>query len=115
MLKNSGVAGLRTLSSLAYKGFGKSVDLNNRDSWRLNDIIIFSRNGGGHIGFFRGYNKTTGSVLVLGGNQSDNLTEAGFKETDTFKIVYVGRAWDVPSAYERPVYYTGAGSTVKVV
>lgn len=116
IMKASGIKSLKTLSSLAYKGFGKSVDIKKPETWRLNDIIIFSRKGGGHIGFFRGYNKNTGAIFVLGGNQSDNVTEAGFQTgTGQMEVVYVGRAWDIPTEYDRTVYYTGSGSTVKVV
>ena len=115
VLKSSGIESLRTLSSLAYKGFGTSVPVSDPTQWRLNDIIVFSRAGGGHIGFFRGFNKANNSVLVLGGNQSDNLTEVGFKITDKFPVVYVGRKWDLPSSYDKPVTYSGTGPSIKVV
>ena len=116
VMKSSGVSSLKTLSSLAYKGFGTPVPLGDKAKWRLNDIVVFSRQGGGHIGFFRGYNPANGSVLIAGGNQSDNLTEVGFK-AGGMPIVSVSRAWTVPAAYDKPVTYSGsAGSTnVKVV
>lgn len=115
LLKSSGIKSLKTLSSLAYKGFGTSVDVSKPDTWRLNDIVVFSRKGGGHIGFFRGFNKANNSVLILGGNQSDNLTEVGFKITEAFPVVYVGRSWEIPAKYDRPVTYSGTGSSIKVV
>ena len=115
VLKSSGIRSLRTLSSLAYRGFGTSVPVSDPTQWRINDIIVFSRNGGGHIGFFRGYNKANNSVLVLGGNQSDNLTEVGFRITDKFPVVYVGRDWDIPSEFNKPVTYSGTGASIKVV
>lgn len=114
VMKVSGVLSLKTLSSLAYRGFGTVVPLGDKTKWRLNDIVVFSRAGGGHIGFFRGYNPTTGSVLIAGGNQSDNLTETGFKSTG-MPIVSVTRAWTVPAAYDKPVTYSGGGGSVKVV
>jgi uncharacterized protein (TIGR02594 family) len=114
VLKNVGVKSLKTLSSLAYKNFGTSVPVTDKTKWRLNDIVIFSRNGGGHIGFFRGYNKANGSVLIAGGNQSDNLTEVGFKSAG-MPIVYVGRDWEVPNEYDREVTYSGSGGSIKVV
>lgn len=113
-LKLAGAPAKATLSSLAYKGHGTSIDLNDKTKWRLNDIVVFSRDGGGHIGFFRGYNPSNGSVLIAGGNQSDNLTEKGFKSAG-MPIVYVGRAWDVPAEYDKPVTYNGTGGSVKVV
>lgn len=114
VLKNVGVRSLKTLSSLAYKNFGTSVPVTDKTKWRLNDIVIFSRNGGGHIGFFRGYNKANGSVLIAGGNQSDNLTEVGFKSAG-MPVVYVGRDWEVPNEYDREVTYSGTGGSIKVV
>lgn len=116
IMKASGVQALKTLSSLAYKGFGTVVPVNDKSKWRLNDIIIFSRQGGGHIGFFRGYNPSTGSILIAGGNQSDNLTETSFKGSGSMPVVSVSRAWTVPPEYDKPVTYSGtAGANVKVV
>jgi uncharacterized protein (TIGR02594 family) len=115
VLKVSGVQSLKTLSSLAYNGFGTRIPLGDRSKWRLNDIVVFSRAGGGHIGFFRGYNPSNGTVLIAGGNQSDNLTEVGFK-AGGMPIISVSRAWNVPAEYDRAVTYSGsAGSSVKVV
>ena len=116
IMKASGVQALKTLSSLAYKGFGTVVPVNDKTKWRLNDIIIFSRKGGGHIGFFRGYNPSTGSILIAGGNQSDNLTETSFRGSGEMPVVSVSRAWTVPPEYDKPVTYSGtAGANVKVV
>ncbi len=116
VLKSSGVSALKTLSSLAYKGFGTAVPVGDKSKWRLNDIVVFSRQGGGHIGFFRGYNPANGSILIAGGNQADNLNEVGFK-AGGMPVVSVSRAWTVPAAYDKPVTYSGAAgsSNVKVV
>lgn len=114
-LKLSGVQSLKTLSSLQYQGFGTPVPLSDKSQWRLNDIVVFRRVGGGHIGFFRGWNPQTGSVLIAGGNQSDSLTETGFR-SGGMPIVYVGRAWTIPTEYNKQVTYSGSGSAnVKVV
>lgn len=113
MLKTVGAGGLRTLSSLAYQGFGQSVPLNDKSAWRLNDIVVFSRKGGGHIGFFRGYNPSNGSVLIAGGNQSNTLKESAFKSS--MPIVYVGRNWTIPAEFDRTVTFTGSGSNVTVL
>lgn len=114
MLKIAGAKYLKTLSSLAYRNYGNAVPLNDKSKWRLNDVVIFSRKGGGHIGFFRGYNPSNGSVLIAGGNQSNNLTEVGFK-SGRMPIVYVGRNWQIPSKYDNPVTYSGSGGLNRVV
>lgn len=116
ILKRIGAPALKTLSSLAYSGYGTSVGLDPRN-WRLNDIIIFTRNGGGHIGFFRGYNPANGSISVLGGNQGDNLKLSNFKNpSSSMPVSQVRRAWSIPAQYDRVVTYSGSGSgSVKVV
>lgn len=38
----------------------------------VGDILVFARQGGGHVGFYVGHNAT--SYYVLGGNQSDAVT-----------------------------------------
>jgi uncharacterized protein (TIGR02594 family) len=114
MLKGSGAPAFKTLSSLVYAKYGQQIPLDDKSKWRLNDVVVFSRAGGGHVGFFRGYNPTTGSILIAGGNQSDNLTEVGFK-SGGMPVVGVGRGWTIPNEYDRPVTYSGSGGTVKVV
>ncbi len=114
VLKASGAPAFKTLSSLAYSKYGKQIPLDDKSKWRLNDIVVFSRAGGGHVGFFRGYNPSTGSVLVAGGNQSDNLTEVGFK-SGGMPVVAICRGWEIPNEYDRPVTYAGTGGSVKVV
>jgi len=89
----------KTLSSLEYRGYGTSVPLGDPSKWRLNDVVIFTRKGGGHIGFFRGYNPTTGALKILGGNQGDNLSETEFKAPWPSQVVYVGRSWQLPPEY----------------
>lgn len=37
----------------------------------LGDILVFTRNGGGHVGLYVG--ETSNSYYVLGGNQSDRI------------------------------------------
>jgi uncharacterized protein (TIGR02594 family) len=114
ILKSAGAGHLNTLSSLAYRGYGTAVPLNDKSKWRLNDVVVFSRKGGGHIGFFRGYNPSNGSVLIAGGNQSNNLTEVGFR-SGRMPIVYVGRNWTVPANFDRPITYSGSGGLNRVV
>jgi len=115
ILKRAGAPALKTLSSLAYSSYGTDVPISDPSRFRLNDIVIFTRQGGGHIGFFRGYNPSTGSILVLGGNQADNLTEVGFKKSASMPLTKVRRAWSIPPQYDKPVTFSGAGSSIKVV
>jgi uncharacterized protein (TIGR02594 family) len=115
VLKRAGAPALKTLSSLAYSNYGVDVPISNPAQFRLNDIVIFTRQGGGHIGFFRGYNPSTGALLIAGGNQADNLNEVGFRKSATMPLTKVRRAWAIPPEYDKPVTFTGAGSSIKVV
>ena len=114
ILKKAGGPARATLSSLAYRGIGTSIPVGDKSRWRLNDIVIFSRAGGGHIGFFRGYNPANGSMLIAGGNQSDNLTETSFRGSGSMPVVYVGRVASIPAEYDTPVSYSGSAGSVNV-
>lgn len=116
VLKMCCLPSLKTLSSTAYSGYGTPVPLGDPSKWRLNDVVVFRRTGGGHIGFFRGYNPKTGAVKILGGNQSDNLTETNFGAPWPSQIIYVGRSWQLPTEYNVAVTTTGTGgANIKVV
>jgi uncharacterized protein (TIGR02594 family) len=45
---------------------------NKTDTAGLGDILVFSREGGGHVGFYVG--ETTTTYMVLGGNQGDKVS-----------------------------------------
>lgn len=115
ILKRVGLPALKTLSSLAYRTYGTDVPINDPSKFRLNDIVIFTREGGGHIGFFRGYNPSTGALLIAGGNQADNLTEVGFRKSAKMPLSKVRRSWSIPPEYDKPVTFSGTGSSIKVV
>lgn len=50
---------------------------NKLDSPRLGCVVVFSRNGGGHVGFVVGRDNA-GRLLVLGGNQGNRVSIAPF-------------------------------------
>lgn len=55
---------------------------------RVGCILVFSRRGGGHVGFYAGETKT--AFLVLGGNQSNNVN---FKWISKRRLVAGGMRW----------------------
>jgi uncharacterized protein (TIGR02594 family) len=70
-------------------------------------VVIFERDGGGHVGIVTG-RSTAGNLLVLGGNQGDEVRESPFG----FKRV-LGYRWPLPAVFEPtvgtntlPVYVT---------
>ena len=58
-------------------------------------IVVFEREGGGHVGFVVGKN-AQGHLMVLGGNQGDAVKVSPF---ETSRVV--GYRW--PSQYAKPV------------
>jgi uncharacterized protein (TIGR02594 family) len=56
------------LRAMSWTSFGKAIKPNEA---ALGDILVFNRNGGGHVGFYIAEDDT--AYHVLGGNQSDSV------------------------------------------
>lgn len=100
MLKKAGAKYLKTLWSTNYTQYGKAVPLGDPSQWRMNDIVVFVRPGGGHIGFVKAVDPVKQRLLVVGGNQGDNLTQTVFRFAggDGLKVVAIRRDWPLPPA-----------------
>lgn len=72
MLERSGVKSSRFESARSYLQWGQSL---TRPT--LGCIVVFSREGGGHVGFAVGTD-SAGNLLVLGGNQGDAVNVKAF-------------------------------------
>lgn len=57
------------LWALNWNTFGVRVEI---DDAMLGDVLVFLRNGGGHVGLYVGEDKT--AFYVLGGNQADGVS-----------------------------------------
>ena len=106
-LKTNCFPGKGTLASQGYKGYGKSLPLNDPSQWRLNDIVVFTsktRPGFGHVGFYRGYDPTTAVIKILGGNQNNTLNLTNFLFNGKELVVtYISRDWTVSSNFDSPI------------
>lgn len=71
-LEAVGIQSTRFESAKSYLQWG--VELPN---YELGCIVVFSRVGGGHVGFLAGRDKS-GHIMVLGGNQSDAVNVRAF-------------------------------------
>lgn len=72
MLERSGIQSTRFESAKSYETWGIKLP-----SPVPGCIVVFTRDGGGHVGFVVG--KTpTGDLMVLGGNQSDAVNVKAF-------------------------------------
>lgn len=72
MLERVGIRSSRFEGAKSYLEWGDKLDRPV-----LGCVVVFSRDGGGHVGFVVGQDKA-GNILVLGGNQSDAVNVKGF-------------------------------------
>jgi uncharacterized protein (TIGR02594 family) len=71
-LERAGIQSTRFEGARSYAEWGQKLSAPS-----LGCVVVFSRDGGGHVGFVVGQDKT-GNLLVLGGNQSDAVNVRAF-------------------------------------
>ncbi|WP_421151993.1 TIGR02594 family protein [Aeromonas dhakensis] len=74
-LERVGIQSTRFESAKSYLGWGEKLDRPV-----LGCVVVFSRDGGGHVGFVVGKSHS-GNLLVLGGNQGDEVNIREFPLT----------------------------------
>lgn len=72
MLERVGVRSSRFESARSYLDWGQSIS-----NPVTGCVVVFTRQGGGHVGFCVGRDKA-GNLLILGGNQSDAVNVRAF-------------------------------------
>ncbi|WP_438306064.1 TIGR02594 family protein (plasmid) [Raoultella ornithinolytica] len=72
MLERIGIRSTRFESAKSYLEWGDKLD-----APEYGCVVVFTRSGGGHIGFVVGQH-ANGDLLVLGGNQSDAVNIRAF-------------------------------------
>lgn len=87
----------KLLSALSWALWGEEVPKERAELW---DVLVFSRTGGGHVGFYVGENDS--AYLVFGGNQSNAV---GFAFIDKKRLV----------AVRRPKYAIGEPKNVRKI
>jgi uncharacterized protein (TIGR02594 family) len=79
----------RSLAARSWLEIGTPVEL--KDAQRGNDVVILKRGGNpalGHVGFYAG--RSADRVLILGGNQRDEVSTAPFHVSDIVGIRRLG-------------------------
>lgn len=71
-LERTGFVSTRFESARSYIDWGQKLD-----APAVGCVVVFTRVGGGHVGFVVGQDKS-GALLVLGGNQSDEVNIRAF-------------------------------------
>jgi uncharacterized protein (TIGR02594 family) len=105
VLENVGMKSTRSGLAKSYLNWGIALK-----TPALGSIVVFTRKGGGHVGFVVGKDKN-GNLYVLGGNQSDAVNIKLFK-TDNV----VGYRWpssDIKTS-DLPVLASAADFETKV-
>jgi uncharacterized protein (TIGR02594 family) len=72
-LERVGVQSTRFEGARSYVSWGEKLD-----KPVVGCVVVFSRDGGGHVGFVVGQDQS-GNLLVLGGNQEDAVNVKSFK------------------------------------
>ena len=72
MLERAGIKSSRFEGAKSYLSWGSQLKEPAADC-----IVVFTRDGGGHVGFVVGQD-SVGNLLVLGGNQSDAVNVRAF-------------------------------------
>ena len=106
MLEESGIRSTRSGMAKSYLKWGIKLE-----KPVLGCLVIFTRKGGGHVGFVQGTDKQ-GNLYVLGGNQSDSVCVKLFKKTNV-----VGYRWPEkePLGNSLPVLDVATAFETKVV
>lgn len=81
-LERAGFKSSRFESARSYATWGRKVD-----RLQFGAVVVFSRKGGGHVGFCVGVDPS-GNPYILGGNQSDAVNIARFDQSRIVAIRY---------------------------
>jgi uncharacterized protein (TIGR02594 family) len=109
-LSEAGIQSPKTMGSQVYRTYGEEVDWRTLEDIRKNDIVIFKSRtrSGGHVGFVVDIDYKAQKFLVLGGNQSDNVSIQKYGiESRSQYVVNVRRNWTVPPEFDKPLYGPG--------
>jgi len=74
VLAQVGIAGTNSARALSYRNWAQAEPT---ASPRVGALAVFTRNGGGHVGFYMG-DAAAGRVFVLGGNEGNRVAIVSF-------------------------------------
>lgn len=102
-LERAGIRSSRFESAASYLKWGVRLDGPAHGC-----IVVFSRKGGGHVGFVVGMDKG-GNLLVLGGNQGDQVSIKAFPQDRV-----TGYRWPVDVPINSEQLQVGAAETSRI-
>lgn len=92
VLEHTGIKSTRFESAGSYRGWGSQLL-----QPALGCVAVFTRDGGGHVGFVVGQNQR-GDLMVLGGNQSDAVNIRSFSRSRVSGYRWPAGVQDLPQA-----------------
>ncbi len=107
VLELQGIKSARTGWSRSYLSWGQRTS-----KPAVGSIVVFKRGSGGHIGFVVGQQKD-GDLLVLGGNQSNDVNVRSFPRSRVLGYMWP-EGFNLPTTTALPVY-SDYGSSVREI
>ena len=105
-LEESGIGGIKSMSSQAYATYGAEVGWRDTSQIRKGDVVVFKSKtrGGGHVGFVWEVDKQNQRFKVLGGNQGDNAKISNYQfESNSQYTLTIRRNWAIPTELDTPI------------
>lgn len=105
-LEESGIGGIKSMSSQAYKNYGAEVGWRDTTQIRRGDVAVFKSKtrSGGHVGFIWEVDKTNKRFKILGGNQGDNAKISNYRfESKSQYTLTIRRNWAIPPELDTPI------------
>lgn len=75
-VEGCGIPGSNSAAARSWLTWGQVLTVPRRGC-----IAVFSRDGGGHVAFFMGISSELDQILVLGGNQGDEVSVRGYDKS----------------------------------
>lgn len=70
VLRESGIKGTGSLAARSFESWGRGLH-----TPALGAVMVFARNGGGHVGFYLGERSRDGAFRIRGGNQGNAVSD----------------------------------------
>lgn len=103
VLKQAGLKGTNSLAARSFEKWGYRLD-----EPAVGAILVFGRNGGGHVGFYVAERKD--AFLVRGGNQGNAVTDTWISKS---RLLAIRWPFTEPAPTSGPVFKDGSGALSK--
>ena len=112
-LQGAGAKALISFQADAYrtqwvsKTGATALSLTDPTTWRRNDLVVMltptATGTQHHVTFIRGVDPNTQRVRLAGGNQGHTVNEGNWQSGSLRNVGFVGRQWDIPPEFDKPI------------